>query len=84
MGSITSERLLFRQSSSNALRNVYWKKYTCNEYDIAREKSVDLKHYFWWTKSISCLKQGHLLNQISAWTIPATLKPFYAASHKIP
>jgi len=45
-GSITSECLLFGQSSLKALRNVYWKKHTCNKYDVVREKSVDLKRYF--------------------------------------
>lgn len=82
-GSITSECLMFWQSSSKSLstgRNTHATN------TILHEKNLFIWNafFFWWTKSIRFLKQYNLLNQISAWIILNILKPFYIASHKNP
>lgn len=82
-GSITSECLMFWQSSSKSLstgRNTHATN------TILHEKNLFIWNafFFWWTKSIRFLKQYNLLNQISAWIILTILKPFYIASHKNP
>lgn len=55
--------------------------HTVKRYNIAREKSVDLKLFF--EQSLIDAWSKATLNQISTQIIPTTLKPFYAASHRI-
>lgn len=65
------------------LISVYSKKsHAMKRYNIAREKSVDLKLFFFYEESLTDALSKATLNQISTQIIPTTLKPFYAASHR--